>query len=189
MAYATLAQLRAEINITATTDDTLLSDKLTRAQGIINAATGRVFEAATATRYYDAVANVDGLTLNLDDDLLSISTLTNGNASVIVAANYTLLPTNTSPKYAIRLRASKGIAWEYLTDPENAISVAGTWGFSATAPADIVQATIRTAAWLYKQRDSQVFDTISVPGTGEIIVPPGLPRDVQRICGAYRRWM
>jgi len=189
MAYATLAQLREYINVTSTSEDTLLQNLVTRAGQMVDTYTGASFEATTATRYYNASEDVDGNTLLLDDDLLTVTTLTNGDSSTIASTDYVLLPPNKSPKYAIRLLGSKGIAWIWASDPENAISVAGAWGHSMVAPYDIVMATLRIAAWMYRQRDAQVYDTVSVPDRGEIVIPQGLPRDAERILRAYRRWM
>src|SRR5574340_1235085 len=103
MAYTTLADVKAYLGISVTTDDTLLTALIPRAQTAIETYTGRKFEATTATHYFHN-EDVTGQYLYLHyDDLLTVTTLTNGNGTVIDAANYRLEPRNTSPKYAIRL--------------------------------------------------------------------------------------
>lgn len=189
MAYATLAQVRKELAFEAanTGDDSLLTDLIARAQAWIDAETGWSFEAAAATRYYDPTRNVVGAELRVEGDLLTVTTLTNGDGAVVTASQYVLVPANTSPKYAVRLKSSTGLYWTWLTDPENAITLVGTWGYATAAPKNIELATIKLAAYLYRQRDAQQFEVTSAPGQGEQIVPQGIPRTVWQTIRAYRR--
>lgn len=64
------------------------------------------------------------------DDLLEITTLTNGDATVITSSKYKLYPLNYYPKREIRLLTSQGTVWQLSTggDREGAISVLGVWG-------------------------------------------------------------
>ena len=106
MAYCTLAQVKNYLGITADTDDVLLAALIDRAQAAIDIYCGRKFEATSGTRYYEMDA-VDGDYLRLDDDLISITTLTNGDDSstVITSAYYWLWPQNDGPPYhSIRLK-------------------------------------------------------------------------------------
>jgi hypothetical protein len=189
MAYATLANVREYLGIaTANTgDDTLLTALIARAQAIIDSIAGYSFEAATATRYYNPDLNVDERgDLVLDYPLLTVTTLTNGDGNVVTASQYVLRPTNATPKYAIRLKPSTGLVWVWVTDPDNAITVVGTWGYSTTAPADILMATLRLVGYLYKQRDAQVFDVTAMTNGGIVTIPAGIPSDVLSIVSRYR---
>lgn len=183
LAYATVAQLKTYLGYgTTTTDDTLLSNIIDRACKWIDARTGRTFKAtADSTRYFDAVADVDGRTLTLDGDLCAITAVVNGDSSTISAADYVTEPRNITPYWGITIKTSSSINWTYSTAPENAISVTGRWAFSTTPPDDIVHATIRMAAWIYRQKDAQTFDTLAEPAAGVITVPQGMPRDVAQI--------
>jgi hypothetical protein len=193
VAYATATQLKTYLGISDSGDDTLLADLLTRAQVAIETYCNRKFEKATATRYYraDALGPDPGparqagtqAVLLLDEDLLAVTTLTNGDATVIPAAGYWLEPRNSSPKFYIRLKSD--YSWSFTTDGE--ISVAGDWGYSTTAPADIVQATLRLAAFFYRQKDAQVFDTVASPELGVITVPKGIPVDIRLLLDPYRK--
>lgn len=197
MAYATLANLRTYLGLDAgeTGDDTLLTACITRATARINRHTGRTFEASTQTRYFlrRNVDRDDRSLLVIDTaDLLSITTLKNGDdaATTISASNYWLWPfesaSDGSPYWGIKLKEDTAVdGWEFDTDGR--VEVAGTWGYSTTAPSDIEQATLRLAAYLYRQRDSQVFETTADPVTGQMIVPPGMPKDVRDILHDYRR--
>jgi len=190
MAYTTGALVKNYRGITGTGDDILLDSCAARAQAIIDAYTGRTFEASTnTTRTFDAIRDVHRRTLRFDVDCASIDTVTNGDTAVIAAANYVTSPRNAAPYYAITLLASKGLYWTYSTDPENAISVSAKWAYSTTAPAVIVQATLRLAAYLYSQRDTNIFETTASPELGIITVPQALPRDVLAELAFYRRRM
>lgn len=185
MAYTTVADLKAYLDISVTTDDTLLTACITRAQAMLEARIGRVFEAATATNYFH-VEDIDGKELWLGSyDLLTVTTLTNGNGVVIDAANFRLEPRNFTPKFLIKLDSA--YSWEF-TDGDSEISVAGTWGYSATAPGDIVQACIRLSSYLYRQKGSNSdFDRPIVTGDGVTIMPSDIPRDIFKTVDHYIR--
>lgn len=183
MAYTTLTEVKSYLGIGTTTDDTLLAALIVRAQKIIDIDRNRTFEARTETHYY-RYKDTHGDTLYImDDDLLTVTTLTNGDAagSVITSGYYWLLPRNASPKYAIQLKSSK--YWQQDTDYE--IGVAGTWGYTAAAPADIAQACVRLTAYLYRNKDSQVFDVTATPELGIMTIPKGMPVDVRLILDRY----
>ena len=185
MAYANLSNLKDYLGITTDGDDNLLSDLLTRAAGVIDAYTGRHFEAETATKYFTA-DDTYGRELNLYGyDLLTVTKLTNGNGVEIASGNYRLLPRNDDPKWIIKL--DEDYSWEF-DDSDSEISVAGTWGYSATAPADITHACVRLAAFIYRQKDTSAdIDRPLVTGDGVTIMPSGLPSDVQKLLDRYKR--
>lgn len=185
MTYTTLADLKSYLNITVSTDDTLLTALITRAQAVIDVYTDRHFEAETTTKYFH-IEDLEGQILYLyDNDLLTITTLVNGNGTVIDAASYRLEPRNSEQKWMIRLNGD--VTWEF-TDGDSEISVSGTWGWSATAPANIVHAATRLAAFIYRQKDSSTdIDRPIITGDGVTIMPGALPQDVMRLLDPYRR--
>jgi hypothetical protein len=146
--YTTSAAVKRQANIAAanTSYDTLLGDLIAQASRAIDNHCGRWFYAKTETRYYDERA-VAGDTLFLDADLLTITALSNGDsaATALTAASYWLLPRNTSPYYAIRLKSTK--IWE--VDLDCYITLAGTWGWSVSPPADITQACANWVLAIY----------------------------------------
>lgn len=184
MAYVSASEVKAYLGINTSTEDALISSLMERAQGIIDAYTGRKFEAETATRYFDGNF-VDGQDLNLwGYDLLGITALTNGDETIISSADYRLFPRNDNPKWTIRLNSDK--SWNLSGDAE--ISIAGTWGYAATAPFDIVHACIRLTAFLYRQKDTSAdIDRPMITGDGVTIMPSGLPADVQKLLDRYKR--
>jgi hypothetical protein len=195
MAYATLESLKTYRGIAAATvtDDDLLRDLLERASRAIDMYTARTFVGVTATRYYERGSLSDsGFILRLDKDLISVTTLTNGDSAGTAIPNteYWLTDAeggrNYGPPYqAIRLKIDSTYSWEFDTDYW--VSVAGVWGYSLEPPDDITHWTIRLAAYYYAQKDAQVFDVTAVPEAGILQIPQGIPRDVKVGLGPYMR--
>lgn len=190
VAYLSVANLKLYLGITDTSEDTLLGQIIDRAEAYINQQTRRIFDASEdSTRYFHAVHDVydNGLLLLLDEDLLTITTLTNGDATVITSDKYVLLPTNESPKYGIRLKLSAGIAWEYTDDPEEAISIEGLWGFSQTPPNDIIHASVRLSSYIYRQKNNAgEFDRTILAGNSTLL-PTQIPRDIEELLRPYTK--
>ena len=189
MTYCSLSQLKTYVGATDTGDDALLTECITRAQTMIDRATRRTFEAATATtRTFDAVCDVDGRRLFLDADLCTLTSITNGDGGAIDTADVVTTPRNATPWFELTLKASSGEAWTYTTDPESAIAVTGKWAYSATPPADIEQACVRLAAWLYRQKDSSAdLDRPLVSADGATLLPTQVPNDVLAMLAPYKR--
>jgi len=191
MAYCTTAQVKTWLNIATatTTDDALLSDLIARAQQTIDAYCLRAFEAtADSTRRFDAVRDVCGRTLCLDAYLCAITSITNGDGTVLATTDYVTEPRNRTPYHAITLRSDSGQEWAYSNQHENAITVTGRWAYSVSAPNDIVWACIRLVAWLYQQRDTGAdVDRVMVSNDGLLLLPQQMPRDVLALLTPYRR--
>ena len=187
--YCTLTQLRTYVGATTTADDTLLADCILRAQTRMERYTKRRFEAPVdSARTFDGIHDVRGRELWLDTDLCAITSITNGDGATISAASVVSEPRNATPYYALTLLRSSGLAWTYTTDPEDAISVTGRWAYSITPPADIEQACVRLAAWLYRQKDSSAdIDRPMVSGDGTTLLPTRIPSDVEAILRPYIR--
>lgn len=181
MSYAKLGDLQQRLSITTTQDDTLLQASLDWADEFIFAYTDRKFAAYTATRYFGPEAilwegtdivnhgsswygsmYLANRVLLLDEDLLTITALHNADsvATLITSGNYFLEPWNASadgkPYSQIRLKTST--SWSFDTDSR--ISVAGTWGYSATPDAQIINTAILLAEWHYRQRVPQNITTL-----------------------------
>lgn len=187
MAYAVIADVKEYLGLTDTAHDALLTRLITAAQKYIEQKTGRVFEAAAnSTRTLDAWADVEGRRLWLGGDLCAITSVTNGDAVVVSTAQYATEPRNSTPYYAILLLNSSGKAWTYVDDPEKAITIVGKWAYSATPPADIVQATIRLAGWMYRQRDNSADGDRGIIAGNATILPNRVPTDVEALIAPYR---
>ncbi len=187
--YATVAALKTYLHITGSNDDDLLGDLVTRASRLIEEHCRRVFYPTSETRYFDAAGpQIYGRMLLLDYDLLSVTTVTNGNGATIPSSDYILRPANWSPYFAIVIKQSSSHRWTYTTDLEAAISVEGVWGYDVDVPDTIRQATLRLAAWLYRQRDTGMeLVQVEVNDQGQAVSPPRLPRDVYDMLSPFIR--
>lgn len=190
--YITLSEVKTYLSIGGSGDDSLLTTLIGRASRLIEDHCGRWFYADTQTRYYDAVGpHIVSNLLLLDEDLLTITTLTNGDGTVISTDDVILRPRNDPPYFGIALRASSNVRWTYVGDLEGAISVAGTWGYAATAPAAVAQATLRLTAHLYRQRDTGADwprGGVGVTERGVAVAQPDLPWDITRLLLPYIRY-
>jgi len=185
MAYTESTYVKAYLGIDTNDDDALIDSLIERAQKIIESYTGRVFEAETETKYF-YTQNIEGRWLYLwGYDLMTVTTLTNGDGTEITSGQYRLEPRNTTPKYAIRL--NEDYTWEF-DDSDDEVSIAGTWGYTTTAPHDIKHACIRLTAFLYRQKDTSAdVDRPLITGDGVTIMPSSFPADVKSILDNYKR--
>lgn len=186
MSWPSLTTIKQYLGITTTNDDAVLQLLADQAKTKIETFCGRRFVAQSMTRTYDE-AYVDlyvrGDRLYLDDDVISITQITNGNGVIIDSADYVLEPVNMTPKAIIRLRgANAWIAW-----PDRDIEIVGLWGYSTIPPLDVQHAYLRLIGYWYRQRDAQVYDVTAFPETGQLIVPKGMPPDIVQDLTPYRR--
>lgn len=137
-----------------------------------------------ATTYALAVA---GTAVTLTDDGTGTHSIHCGG-TLISGADYWLHPRNQGPPYhGILLKTNISTYWEW--DVDQWVSVSGTWGYSTTAPGDIKQATLVLAAYLYRQKDQQIWDTTAIPEAGVITIPQGIPQTVSRVIERYKRYV
>lgn len=139
--YVTLDQVKEHIKITSSTDDEKLLDYIEWSSRLIETWKGRRYDPRVQKRVYDtpqANSSVFGVfdpalseiqskrVLRLDDDLLELTELLNGDNVEIT--DYVLEPANEYPKNRIRLRSSE-VFVNSDDGPEQAISVTGVWGY------------------------------------------------------------
>lgn len=154
MHYSTLHEVRAYLRLTGTetADDDLLTFFIGGSVRAIDEYTRRRFDVRLETRSFDypfpkrdlmgvydvemwvyqmnAAADYSKQRLRMDDDLLEVVTLTNGNGVEIDSSDYYLSPANMYPKHAVRLVSGSGVTWQYGENGETAqvIDVEGYWG-------------------------------------------------------------
>lgn len=142
---ATLEQLRRRLGLTAsdTADDDRLLRALQAASAEVERLTGRRYCPRRATIAHDADI-FQASELLLTDDLLAITTLTNGDGSILSPADYVTIPAEgDAPISVIRLIGGQAFVWDET--PLQAIEVSGLWGWhdrwsmAWTASADTVQ--------------------------------------------------
>ena len=138
-------------------------------------------QATAAIRYYGNGA-VYANDLRLDAPLLSVTTLTNGNAAVLTSAQYRLLPRNAD--YFSRIGLLSGSGWQWAVDGE--IAVTGLWGMATTPPAPVKEATIMLAAWLFKRYLAGLQDATANLDLGQLLYAKGMPEQVKTLLAGYR---
>lgn len=176
--------------VASTKDDNLIWQLIHESSREIDSFCSRHFYGVVETRYFDALESVDGQTLLLDEDLAAVGTITLGTGDTLDSSDYVLLPYNSTPKHQIRLKASSSEWWSYNDDPEGAISVSGTWGYTAgtTPPDAIKRACISLVRWRYRQRQAP-FEQAGMGDLGTYTVASGMPEDIQRMLLAFRRFV
>jgi hypothetical protein len=187
--YATLAEVKAYINTSSTNagDDAVIEDMVEMASRLIDKETGRTFYARTETHYFDYTSS---RSLYMDDDLLTVTTLTNGNGAEIPDTEYNIFPLNKSPKSEIRIKQSSTYYWDTdgYSNTEGVISVAGTWGYSATAPDNIKHACISIVISAYHRRYGEGVEGVAtITAAGVVITPRDIPADAWAIIRSYRK--
>lgn len=131
--YATLAQLKAALDITATTWDSLLLQTLSNASRLIDAATGRIYYPEYAVDYFDGSG---GDRLWLTRPLLDASEVA---LSSDLGATYTALTANTDywtsngkhwhkTPYQLLVMNPNGSYGTWYAGPRT-VRITGTWGW------------------------------------------------------------
>jgi len=190
--YCTLAEFKAYADpgslgfSTDATDDTVIEALIEAASRRIDRITGRNFYARTETHYFDVPA---GRELRLDDDLLTVTTLTNGDGTVLTTADYSLLPASKPPYRRVRLKDTSTHIWQGSAAGgfELVISLAGTWGWSATAPDDIVEACMEITKHSYKRRTGDGAQAATITAAGVVLTPADIPGYILANLQVYKR--
>ena len=187
--YITLANFKAMKNVTSTdtADDAVIERMIEQASRYMDAQTGRTFYAREDTRYFDVPG---GRELRLDDDLLTITTLTNGDGTELADTEYNLVPKNTAPHYAIKLKQGSSYYWnsDGSGNTEDVISVAGTWGYVDGAPMDVQQAVEDIVNRMYNRRYGTNNDgQVKVTAAGVVVTPRDVSSQTQRTINYYKR--
>jgi uncharacterized phiE125 gp8 family phage protein len=195
VSYIVASDVKTFLSIDSSSDDTLITALITRAQKYIEQWTGRLFEASTdSTKKFDAVADVyeDGLLLLWGKryDLAAITSITNGDGTTVTSSQYVTEPRNDAPYQGVRLLSSAGVSWTYEDDPQNAITIVGRWVYSNSPPNDVKQATIDLVAYMYRRRgvEGAGLDRVMVSPSGVTMAPPGFPDTVMCVVRDRRRW-
>lgn len=156
MEYATLYQVRQYLSMPNETvkDNSLLESLVKSTCAAIDKYSRRFFDVKRETRLFDypakpldifGVYNVPPtsvysigtairtrrISLKVDEHLLSVLTLTNGDGTVIAPDDFLLYPANYYPKNKIKLKNSSDVAWNYPSsgDTDQVIDVDGLWGY------------------------------------------------------------
>jgi len=174
MSYATLAQFKAAVGITDSTDDAALQNVLDATDTLIDLHCDRKtgFGTATETRYYTA----EDYQYVLTDDLVSVTTLqtdddANGTYETTWTANtdFMLAPANAALDGFPYTEIDTSVSWprNFPKDVYRGVKVLGVFGFPSV-PAAVVQAEIIQAGAVWSSRTSP-FGVIGSADLGGIL--------------------
>jgi len=158
-AYATLAEFKAYwqdrggTTKTDTGDDAVIERLLRTASQLLDTKTGRHFWPSVETRYFSVPdgESIDPRRLDLDEDLLEVISVANGDGTTLPSSAYDLLPRNLTPYNGIRLKDNVPYIWVSNTtgNIHFVIAVTGIWGFHNHYP----------LAWLVGSTAAEDMDT------------------------------
>lgn len=174
MSYATLADLKTYLKVTANTEDALLQSFLDEATGIIDEYVGRPSAATTpVARTFTADHDADGAMLMFDCDYAAAISSVVHDGTTLQSSDFYTEPRQTGPYWGLSLKSGQ---WS------GDIEVTGLWAYTTnangSADALIVGACRALAAWLYRAKDN-VGQLVGNPyNDGVTIVNAALPRDV-----------
>jgi len=186
--YATPAQIKAYLGVTSTADDALLTDLLVRATATIEQMTRKTFAAPAATSrqfgrglmLWDARLQRDYLLLPSGVYIALLVSAADGDGDAIPLTEIDTHP----PDAPYTVLARRNARW---CSASQQATITARWGYSINPPADIVHATIRLAAWMYRQRGTANDpDRPTVADGGLVLLPSALPDDVRAILERYR---
>lgn len=192
MAYPTITDLKLLLGITASSENTLLTQINDGAKEYAERRTGRVFESASAARSFPLMPRyIDGtkrLLTTRGMDFTSVSSLVNADGSTISSTDYTLLPVgalvDNKPYYQIRLTDASGLTFS----GDGLVVVTAAWGFDTTCPAPVFTAIMELGAITYRARMTGNAGAVQQIGQqGLIVQPGGIPATITDVLDAYRR--
>jgi hypothetical protein len=189
--YCTLLDMKHHINSKGLTVDTVDDDVMelliASASRYIDGQTNDRWYADTATHYFDTPHKTFDI-LFFDENLNSITSVTNGDGSTLLSTDYVLYPSNSYPKWGIQILANSGGGWLMTNgSPQQAISILGSWG-NATIPDDIKSACIQIAFASYKRRTGEnVAGKTIITGGGVVVMPEDVPGFAKDVINNHRR--
>jgi hypothetical protein len=174
MSYATLAQFKAAVGITDSTDDTALQNVLDATDTLIDLYCDRKtgFGTASETRFYTA----EDYEYVLTDDLVSVTTLqtdddANGTYETTWTAgtDYVLAPRNAALDGFPYTEIDTSVTWprNFPKDVYLGVRVVGVFGFPSV-PAAVKQAEIIQAGAVWNSRTAP-FGVIGSADLGGIL--------------------
>lgn len=186
--YCTLPEYRAYAKVTSTAQDSVFETIIEGVSRYIDLKTQRWFYAKAATRYYDLPRSRE---LELDEDLLTITELLNGDEVEISSDDYNLIPKNDPPYRAIRLTETSTIYWTLDSDgnSEFVIDVTGTWGYMTNHTDDIREACLSITQSFVKRRFGENISGVAkVTAAGVVVTAQDVPSAAAETIAIYRKW-
>lgn len=133
--YANLSAVKADLSITATSQDAMLLRYIEACSRALDRYCNRFFYVETGVRYQSAIERAGKTYINLDADLLSVSAFTADSEldgtydgeTWAGSTDYWLFPYNTWPKTQV-METGFGTVGGLCTEPRR-YKVTGNWGY------------------------------------------------------------
>lgn len=125
--YSTLEAIKRAGQITETNWDVWLGDMIHQLSRQIDEYCHRHFYELSATKYYDLQ---DTQRLRLDEELLAITTFTNGNSETLVSGtDFIPYPLDGPPYLWLDVKRDSGSSFTFSGTTQKALSIEGKWGY------------------------------------------------------------
>lgn len=183
MAYPVLADLKAWLGISATSEDTTLTTLLNSAVAFVERYTGRSFVAAAGTREFPVrppFVSKDRFRLWVAADLINVSTLVNGDGTTLSSGDYYLESPNMQPPYNV-IALERSSATVFYSTNGDRISVSGDWGYSANCPDDVFGVILSICAEEYRRKVSGGGTVNVASRSSGVVLAAGSLDQVQRL--------
>ncbi len=192
--YCTPNEAKARMDITDSTDDSIIEAVITSVSRWIDSYCNRRFYTTVAdeTRYYTAQSEVE---LFPNDDIISITTLaTDGDGDrafedTWTTADYDLLPANAvlnGGPYTL-IAVSENGAYLFPAFINRGVKIVGKFGYASASPAMINQACLLQSQRIFNRKDSPFGIAGSNQAGGQLRLIPGLDPDVQAMLEPFVR--
>lgn len=166
--YATYTAFLAYLPNSGNVSTVMAEQSIEGSSRMIDNVSGREFYPSVRTKIYDTPKRTNQL--NIHDDLLDLTTLTNGDLTVITSSDYQLWPYNATPKAMIVLNPLSTVFFNQSATTWNAgaISVYGTFGYHSNYGAAWLSGGVLGAA-IASTSTTTVTITITPFQAGQII--------------------
>lgn len=136
--YSTLARVKRHMGTSnnSAAFNARLAELIQAASELLEEEANRRFDRYYETQSYTPrqVVNggdLSGRILMLNGDLVSVTTLTNGNSEPVADGDYDLLPLNSRYGYS-EIDLAEGLSWTYSGRATRKVGVTGLWGYGGT---------------------------------------------------------
>jgi len=195
MAYPTVENAKTYLSVTGAGEDTEIGWFVDAATAWVENYCGHNFEAdADQTIYilpeYPALIGRSRRKLLIREyEIISVTSITNGDGETVGSGDYLLRPTSGPPYYMIELDADAGLVWWRGSDGAGVVTiVASSLGYSATCPDDVFLAILETVGVLYRARATGGLGTVTTATRQGLIIQPGImPPHILFLLNSYRR--
>lgn len=183
MNYATVADLKARLDITSTDQDTVLEQVIEAASRQVDGWCGRPFAADPSIRVLTADA---WDLLILPDELHAVTSIAfdrDGDGVYETPWPVTDIDMQPYPGPYQVVRPRNGKAFP---THRYAVQITGVWGFGGDVPAPIREATLLQAARLFKRKDAP-FGVAGSAEHGQLMTITSIDPDVKQLIAPFIR--